>query len=71
MKKIATIALGLGLILGLTTATFAADKSTSKAKTTKAKSTKAAAPNLSGVTITFGARPVADRTTALAYTPLT
>jgi hypothetical protein len=41
MKKIASIALGLGLILGLTTATFAADKST-KAKTTKAKSTKAA-----------------------------
>jgi hypothetical protein len=42
MKKIATIAIGLGLILGLSTATFAQTKSTSKAKTTKAKSTKAA-----------------------------
>lgn len=41
MKKIASIAIGLGLILGLTSATFAADKAT-KAKTTKAKSTKAA-----------------------------
>jgi hypothetical protein len=40
MKKIMTIALGLGLILGLTTATFAQDKAT-KAKTTKAKATKA------------------------------
>jgi hypothetical protein len=42
MKKVMTIALGLGLILGLTTATFAQDKAT-KAKTTKAtkaKSTK-------------------------------
>ena len=40
MKKIASIAIGLGLILGLTTATFAQTKST---KTTKAakKSTKA------------------------------
>ncbi len=40
MKKVMTIALGLGLILGLTTASFAQDKAT-KAKTTKAKSTKA------------------------------
>ena len=43
MKKIASIAIGLGLILGLTSATFAADKSTTKStKTAKAKSTKAA-----------------------------
>ena len=37
-----TIALGLGLILGLTTATFAQDKATksTKSKSTKAKSTK-------------------------------
>ncbi len=47
MKKIMTIALGLGLVLGLTTASFAQDKATkapkaTKAKTTKAKSTKAA-----------------------------
>jgi hypothetical protein len=41
MKKIASIAIGLGLILGLTTATFAADKTT-KAKSTAKKSTKAA-----------------------------
>jgi hypothetical protein len=39
MKKIMTIALGLGLVLGLTTASFAQDKAT-KAKATKAKSTK-------------------------------
>jgi hypothetical protein len=39
MKKLMTIALGLGLVLGLTTATFAADKAT-KAKSTKMKSTK-------------------------------
>ena len=30
MKKIMTIAVGLGLILGLTTATFAQDKGTAK-----------------------------------------
>jgi hypothetical protein len=30
MKKIMTIAVGLGLILGLTTATFAQDKTTTK-----------------------------------------
>jgi len=41
MKKIMTIALGLGLVLGLTTASFAQDKAT-KAKSTKTKSTKAA-----------------------------
>ncbi len=45
MKKLMTIALGLGLVLGLSTATFAQTKSTkakaTKAKTTKAKSTKA------------------------------
>ena len=41
MKKIASIALGLGLILGLTTATFAADKSTTKSTKTSKKSTKA------------------------------
>ena len=40
MKKIMTIALGLGLVLGLTTASFAQDKAT-KAKATKTKSTKA------------------------------
>jgi hypothetical protein len=39
MKKIMTIALGLGLVLGLTTASFAQDKMT-KAKATKTKSTK-------------------------------
>ena len=38
MKKLMTIALGLGLVLGLTTATFAQDKAT---KATKAKATKA------------------------------
>ena len=44
MKKIASIALGLGLILGATTATFAQTLTKSaKTKTTKAKSTKAAA----------------------------
>jgi len=44
MKKLMTIALGLGLVLGLTTASFAQEKSTAKTKTktTKAKSTKAA-----------------------------
>ena len=44
MTKLMTIAIGLGLVLGLTTATFAQDKSTAKTKTTKAakKSTKAA-----------------------------
>jgi hypothetical protein len=43
MKKLMTIALGLGLVLGLTTATFAQDKATkaTKAKSTKAKATKA------------------------------
>ena len=41
MKKIASIAIGLGLILGLTTATFAAEKSTKSTKTAK-KSTKTA-----------------------------
>lgn len=39
MKKIMTIALGLGLVIGLTTASFAQEKD---AKTTKSsKSTKA------------------------------
>jgi hypothetical protein len=42
MKKIMTIALGLGLVLGLTTASFAQDKAT-KAKATKTKATKAKA----------------------------
>ena len=42
MKKIMTIALGLGLVLGLTTATFAQDKATTKStKAAKAKPTKA------------------------------
>jgi hypothetical protein len=41
MKKLMTIALGLGLVLGLSTATFAQTKSTAKAKTTKEKTTKA------------------------------
>jgi hypothetical protein len=43
MKKIASIAIAIGLILGVTTATFAADKSTTKStktKATKAKATK-------------------------------
>ena len=41
MKKIMTIALGLGLVLGLTTASFAQEKSTAKkAKTTTAKKAK-------------------------------
>lgn len=42
MKKLISIAIGLGLVLGLTTATFAQEKST-KTKTTKTskKSTKA------------------------------
>jgi uncharacterized membrane-anchored protein YhcB (DUF1043 family) len=38
MKKIASIAIVVGMILGLTTATFAADKST-KTKSTAKKST--------------------------------
>jgi len=42
MKKLMTIALGLGLVFGLTTASFAQDKAT---KATKApKATKAKAP---------------------------
>jgi hypothetical protein len=45
MKKLMTIALGLGLVLGSVSYTFAQDKmdskSTKKAKTTKAKATKA------------------------------
>jgi predicted ribosomally synthesized peptide with SipW-like signal peptide len=41
MKKIMTIALGLGLILGVTTATFAQDKTTKSTK--KAKKTKSTA----------------------------
>jgi hypothetical protein len=42
MKKIASIALGLGLILGLTSATFAQSSTkATKTKTTKAKSSKA------------------------------
>jgi hypothetical protein len=41
MKKLATIAIGLGLVLGLTTATFAQDAPAKKEKTTKAKTTKA------------------------------
>lgn len=44
MKRLMTIALGLGLVFGLTTATFAQEtKSTAKkmkAKSTKTKSTK-------------------------------
>jgi hypothetical protein len=40
MKKLMTIALGLGLVLGLTTATFAQDKATKAPKSTK-KATKA------------------------------
>ena len=39
MKKLMTLALGLGLVLGLTTASFAQSKST-KMKSTKMKSTK-------------------------------
>jgi hypothetical protein len=42
MKKLISIAIGLGLVLGLTTATFAADKSTTKSTKTAKKSTKAA-----------------------------
>jgi hypothetical protein len=43
MKKLMTIALGLGLVLGLSTASFAQDKPAkpAKTKTTKAKPTKA------------------------------
>jgi hypothetical protein len=41
MKKLMTIAIGLGLVLGLSTATFAQDKPAKKEKTTKAKTTKA------------------------------
>lgn len=41
MKKLITIALGLGLVIGLTTASFAQDKEKSTTKTTKApKGTK-------------------------------
>ena len=44
MKKIMTIAVGLGLILGLTTATFAQDKTTTKStKKAKGKGTKSTA----------------------------
>jgi hypothetical protein len=45
MKKLMTIALGLGLILGVTTATFAQDKMTTKStkKSTKGKKTKSTA----------------------------
>jgi topoisomerase IA-like protein len=39
MKKLITIALGLGLVLGLTTATFAQDKATTAKKTTAKKTT--------------------------------
>jgi hypothetical protein len=42
MKKLITLALGLGLVLGLTTATFAADKATTKSTKTVKKSTKTA-----------------------------
>jgi len=43
MKKLMTIALGLGMVLGLATATFAQDKSTTKStKPAKAKTTKPA-----------------------------
>jgi hypothetical protein len=46
MKKLMTLAIGLGLVIGLSTATFAQDKPTTskKAKSTnskKGKSTKA------------------------------
>jgi L-cystine uptake protein TcyP (sodium:dicarboxylate symporter family) len=41
MKKVMTIALGLGLILGLTTATFAQTKSTTKSTKKSTKATKA------------------------------
>lgn len=41
MKKLMTLAVGLGLVLGLTTATFAQDKATKAPKSTK-KSTKKA-----------------------------
>jgi hypothetical protein len=41
MKKVMTIALGLGLILGVTTATFAQDKMTKAPKKTTAKKTTA------------------------------
>ena len=40
MKKLMTIALGLGLVLGVTTATFAADKATTKSTKTKSTKTK-------------------------------
>jgi topoisomerase IA-like protein len=39
MKKLITIAIGLGLVLGLTTATFAQDKATTAKKTTAKKTT--------------------------------
>jgi hypothetical protein len=45
MKKLISLAIGLGLVLGLTTVTFAQDKMTTKMKSTKAakaKPTKAA-----------------------------
>lgn len=41
MKKLMTIALGLGLVLGLGSASFAQDKATKKEKATKEKATKA------------------------------
>jgi hypothetical protein len=41
MKKLMTIALGLGLVLGVGTATFAQTKSTKATKATKAAKTKA------------------------------
>ncbi len=45
MKKLMTLALGLGLVLGLTTASFAQEKAKpTKAKVTKAKPTKAPKP---------------------------
>lgn len=43
MKKIMTIAVGLGLILGLTTATFAQDKTTKSTKKGGKKGTKSTA----------------------------
>lgn len=40
MKKLMSIALGLGLVLGLATSTFAQDKSTSKKEKTTGKRSK-------------------------------
>ena len=40
MKKLITIAIGLGLVLGLTTATFAQDKATTAKKTSAKKTSK-------------------------------